>query len=258
MIPELSIARVFQRELDALPLPPEDLWLPHRDGARASTIGAALAGAAFVLAVLVTVAGVRASQEAATVGDADTRVTPAPLPFGDCGAGARCVAPLPNLDGRAANLHRSAGLGYNLLVPGFFRKADDGAAALAERAGLLQRERFTARPADEDAAALARYGSLPPWDFVVEVYDGAVVSAAERARLDGCVVDCVTHVMDRVGREPMMSATWTTGMLVTHAYYLERNGRVLVLKYVVGPEDIRPPLVNESDLLRIVERIGLV
>ena len=246
MIPELSIGHVFQRELDALPLPPEDLWLPRRERTAAPTIALALACLAFVLVVLVTVVGLQARPEAATAGDAPA--TRAPLPFA-CDVGGRCVGPLPNL-------YRSPAFGYNLVVPSSFRRADDGATPAAPGSGLLRRERFTARSAGEDAAALARYGPVPPWDFVVEVYDGTVVSAAERARLDGCGVDCVT-TQATIRQAPGLSATWASSVLVTHAYYLERSGRLFVLTYVVGPDDTRPALVNESDLLRIVEMIGL-
>jgi hypothetical protein len=250
VVPELSIARVFQRELDALPLPPEDAWIPNARPAHAPVLAMALGAVALAAILIVTVYGVRASQDPAAVGTGAVSPTPPSSPCAGSGAHRPCLAPLPVI-------YRSPLLGYNIVVPGGFHRVANDAPASRTSSGLVYRERFTVRPADEDRATLSNFGAIPPWDFVVEVYERAVVSASERALLDGCSAGCVT-TQTTIRKEPTLSATWTVGGLVMHGYYMDRGDRVLVLKYAVGPEMSRPAGVNESDLLRIVETIGLV
>jgi len=250
VVPELSIARVFQRELDALPLPPEDEWVPRATPTRAPALALAVGAVTFAAALIVTVYGVQASHQSTAVGAGAISPTPPSSACADSSERRACVAPIPVI-------YRSPVLGYNIVVPGGFDRVANDAPVSPPSAGLVYRERFTARPADEDRAAVASFGAIPPWDFVVEVYERAVVSASERARLDGCTAGCVT-AQTTVQKKPMLSATWTGGGVVVHGYYLERGDHVLVLKYAVGPETSRPAGVNESDLLRIVETIGLV
>ena len=250
MVPELSIARVFQRELDALPLPPEDAWVPNARPARAPALAMAIGAVAIAAILIVTVYGVRASQDPAAVGAGAVSPTPPSSACAGSDVHRPCLGPLPVI-------YRSPVLGYNIVIPGGFHRVVNDAPPPRTSSGLVYRERFTARPADEDRASLASFGALPPWDFVVEVYDRAVVTASERAHLDGCTAGCVT-TQTTIQKEPALSATWTDGGVVMHGYYMDRGDRVLVLKYAVGPETSRPAGVNESDLLRIVETIGLV
>jgi len=202
---------------------------------------------AVVLLVLVSVSvAMEASRQA---GSSEVRTTPLRRPT--CLPAGPCIAPVPNL-------HRNERFGYSLVVPGYFRVVNEStASAMAPTVGLLNRERFTSRTAEEDAAAAARYGSLPPWDLIVEVYDLASTTAADRARIDGCVAPCVTTATT-IKQEPTLAASWAAGALQVHAYYIERVDRLLVLKYATGPEKDRPAGVTEADFQRTVQLIGLV
>jgi hypothetical protein len=248
--PELSIARVFQHELDTLPLPPESMWLPRiRSTERPTLFGAAVGVVALTSVIVITSVGLRTSPEATRVGSGGATPSPRASSCLDTLSERPCVHPLPNL-------YRNPTIGYNLAVSGQFRKVVD-VIATPPVSGLLYRERYTVRPVDEDQAAVAQYGSLPPWDFVVEIYEGRATTPGNRARLDGCGEECVT-TQTTIRQEPTLAATWNAGVLQIHAYYIDRGNQVLVLKYATGPEQARPPSVNESDLQRIVETIGLV
>jgi hypothetical protein len=167
----------------------------------------------------------------------------------DTPPGRPCVIPLPNV-------YLDPSSGYDLVVPEYFRKVGEVIATLPV-SGLIYRARYTVRPSDEDLAALASYGSLPPWDFVVELYERRATTSANQARLDGCAEECVV-TQTTIRQQPTLAATWNAGGLQFRAYYIDRGNELLVLKYATGPEQTRPAKVNESDLQRIIETIGLV
>src|SRR6266550_2604056 len=112
MLPELSIERIFRREIDSLPLPPERSWIPDRQTARRSIPLTALVLAATATLVLGAVVTAR------DVGDA-------------AASGRRGVitAPLQNvlrptcLRG-GCNVYRSDVFGYGVVIPGNWRVVD--------------------------------------------------------------------------------------------------------------------------------------
>src|SRR5438093_5339031 len=77
MLPELGIERIFRREIDSLPLPPERAWIPDRQTALRSIPLTALVISATVVLVLGAVVTAREVGEAAATGRRG--VTTAPL-----------------------------------------------------------------------------------------------------------------------------------------------------------------------------------
>src|SRR5437867_2433146 len=153
MFPELSIERVFRRELDSLPLPDEEAWVPTRQTRPSRIVAASLAGAALLL-VLISVGLIREASGSGILsqGAASTpRATCAPPAFG---ANGRCQTLLPNLV-------RNEAFGYNLTIPGNWREVRMPAGTDPYVIGrpnaspsltapfLLDRHVFTARPAQE-------------------------------------------------------------------------------------------------------------
>ena len=110
MFPELSIERVFRRELDSLPLPDEQVWVPTQRTAPSAILAVLVAGTALVVAVV-------AAGLIREVGGAAMASTPPPVgPSASCeppafGANGRCLTLVPNL-------FRSEAFGYNLVIPG--------------------------------------------------------------------------------------------------------------------------------------------
>src|SRR5437879_12912330 len=117
MLPELGIERVFQRDLDSLPLPDEQIWVPARQARRSGIVVVAVVGAALLL-VLAAAGLVRDASGAATQPRGGI-TTPTSLPSRPTcpppsRANGRCVSLVPNAI-------RNPAFGYNLTIPGEWR-----------------------------------------------------------------------------------------------------------------------------------------
>src|SRR5256885_1992044 len=243
MLPELSIERVFRRELDDLPLPPESSWFPARATVRRPVSLAAIVIAATLVLVLGAVSFVREAPDAAATG---RRVVTTPL----------LNAPRPTCLRGGCNVYRSDAFAYGIVLP-----ADWQVAPVIEGrtppAGELQRVELTGRTTDEWTLAVGP-GLLVPWDLVIEVHERRGVSAMDWARGDGCGANpCVTG-QTTIGGSPAYAASWPVSpSLRMHSYYVERGERMLILRYVTGPDSEGPHGVTERTLEQIVGSIAL-
>ena len=241
MLPELSIERIFRRELDSLPVPPEESWIPDRQTARRSIPLTALVLAATVALVLGAVMTARDVVDAAASG---RRVT-TPL----------VIIPRPTCLRGGCSVYRSDAFGYGIVLPADWRVAP----LLRGRGpvGELERVEFTRQSADEWVLAVGP-GLVVPWDVVVEVHERRDVLAMDWARADGCGVNpCVTG-QTTIGGSPAYAASWAVSpSLRMHAYYVERGERMLVLRYVIGPGSEGPHGETEQTLEQIVGSIAL-
>src|SRR2546428_1550493 len=194
MLPELSIERIFRREIDSLPLPAEHMWIPDRQTARRSIPLTALVLAATVALVLGAVVTAREVGDAAATGRRG--VTTAPLP----------ILPRPTCLRGGCNVYRSDAFGYGIVLP-----ADWQVAPVIQGrkppAGELQRVEFTGRTPGEWTLAVGP-GLLVPWDLVIEVHERRGVSAMDWARADGCGVNACVTGQTTIGGSPAYAASW--------------------------------------------------
>ncbi|HEV8536651.1 MAG TPA: hypothetical protein VGR87_13185 [Candidatus Limnocylindria bacterium] len=250
MLPELGIERAFQRDLDLLPLPPEEAWVPAARHGYRLAVAAAVAGVTAVLIVLIlsSITGDRTG-----VGSPELRVTPPPRPT--CVDGGRiCIAPVPIM-------HRHPELGYNLWLPGDWREAS---ASSGPSGDLLDRRVFTPRTADEETIATAANGT-PAWDLIVEVWRRGERSALEWARAGGCggsepslAATCHLETQTLRGAPTVVTTVSFLDRRETKTYYIDRGERLLILRYVVDQAIGRPAHVTEETFDQIVRMIGLV
>src|SRR2546430_11419011 len=137
MLPELSIERIFRRELDSLPVPPEETWIPDRHPARRPTPLTALVLAATVALVLGAIVAAR------DVGDAGATsrrgVTTTPLQN----------AARPTCLRGGCNVYRSDVFGYGIVLPGDWRVVAPPLHGRTPPGGALERVEFTRQSADE-------------------------------------------------------------------------------------------------------------
>ena len=265
MFPELSIERVFRRELDGLPLPDEQLWVPNRRTTRRAVVAWSTAGAA-VLLVLVVVGIIRDRSGAATH-PSGAVATPAICEPPAFGANGRCTTLLPNGI-------RNPAFGYNLTIPGNWREVQMPAGTSPFVVGrpnagpsltapfLLDRRVFTARSPEVWSAAAV---FAPAWDFDVQVWDRQGRTAMEWAAAFPCDDPSVTLGDTRCvqgsetirGETAVVTTVYSFRWHVT-SYYVERGDRMLVLRYMYS-EMVQPPAgVTEETLKQIVRSIGLV
>jgi len=240
MLPRSSLEAVFERDLDQLPLPDPDRWVP-REKRDLVPVAAVAALAIFVLVGIVTVAGLGASSVLASP------------PIRPTSSGGRLIGPLPNE-------YRNAEFGYNVTVPAWLR-VSTLPPANATAKGLLHSERFTGRNADEERAfaATAAGMAIPSWDLVIEVWQRDALSAGQWAvQRDGCVAGCALGSTAIHGTNAV-TAVWSESAGTTvHAFYFERGPNILVLRYAVGSEADRPQDVTPELLDQVVRSIGLV
>jgi len=265
MFPELSIERVFRRELDSLSLPDEQLWVPNRRATRPLVVVLSVAGAALLL-VLVGVGIIRNGSGVATQPSGVVQPTAncEPPAFG---ANGRCLRLVPNL-------LRNQSFGYNLTVPGDWREVQMPAGAAPFVIGrpnggpsltapfLLDRRVFTARSPQQWSAA----GILAPaWDLDVQVWDRQGQTAAEWARAFPCddpsvnlgETRCVAESDTIRGVTAVVTTVYSFRWHIT-SYYLERGDRMLILRYMYSEMTEPPAGVTEETLKGIVRSIGLV
>jgi hypothetical protein len=266
MLPELSIERIFRREIDSLPLPAEGLWIPERSLGKRSMLLSVVVAAAAVLLVTAAALAIRDTADAAAARQGRSLAPLPTLARPTCPAGVwqetpsgRCVSLLPNA-------YRNEAYGYNLTVPGNWRVQNPSVVGRSEP-GLLDRVEFTAWSAEQWRALVeSRYGLIAPWDLIIEVRERNSFSASDWARTDGCGAGCDTS--ETVVRQtPIFVASWPivlergpqgTRTLRMHAFYIERGERILILRYA-GGDLVEPPSgVTEATLEGIVRSIGLV
>lgn len=249
MLPELNIEGVFRRELDALPIPAESLWVP----VRSSVGGTFLLRTALIVVTALLVGGavfaVRDARESG-VAEPGPRATVPPRPT--CLPNGVCIAPVPIMV-------RSQDLGYNLWLPGDWRET---AVTGPTAPGLVSRRVFTARYPEDEVAAIAAARGVPAWDFLVEVWDRQGRPAAEFARTGTCTSSleptCELSTQTLRGELAVVTTVSLPGGRYTRSYYIEHAEKLLILRYVVDPAVDRPSQVSEQTLEQIVRMIGLV
>jgi len=243
MLPELSIERIFRRELDSLPVPPEEFWIPDRHTARRSIPLTALVLAATVALVLGAVVTARDVGDAAATGRRGVTTTPLQN------------AARPTCLRGGCNVYRSDAFGYGIVIPADWRVTPPLRGRTLP-GGALERIEFTGLTPNEWTAIGP--GLVVPWDVVVEVYDRRGVLAMDWARSDGCGVNPCSTGTTSLGGSPAYTASWPLlPSLRMHAYYVERGERMLILRYVTGPGREGPHGVTEQTLEQIVGSIAL-
>lgn len=274
MFPELSIERVFRRELDSLPLPSEELWVPNRRTGTPAFVAASVIGAALLL--VVAAAGlIREASSAAMAG-----APPSVRPSASCeppsfGANGRCATLLPNGI-------RNPAFGYNLTIPGGWRETQmppgtepylrdrPNAIPALTAPFLLDRHVFTARSPQDWVLYVA--GNLVPgwdlaWDLDVQVWDRQGGTALEWSRTFGpCdpavpvfgITGCSQRTEVIRGGTFVVTTVSTLHGSQTTSYYLDRGDQMLILRYSTDPNVAPPPGVNDATLEGIVHSIGLV
>jgi hypothetical protein len=275
MLPELSIERVFRRELDGLPVPAEHVWVPKRRARPSMMVAVSLAGAALLL-VLSAVGLIRDASGAATQprGAVTTppslpaRPTCAPPAFG---ANGRCMTFVPNSVQNPA-------FGYNLTIPGEWRETQmppgtqpfvpdrQSASPSLTAPFLLDRHVFTARPAHE-WVTLTTVNMAPAWDLDVQVWDRQGRSAQEwsltfgpcdHTRANYGPVGCAERMETIRGVTAVATTVRSITGWETTSYYVERGDQMLILRYGTDPTVAPPPGVTHATLESIVHSVGLV
>ena len=275
MFPELSIERVFRRELDTLPLPDEQMWMPRRTPGPSAIVGVSLLGAAVVLAVA-AVGLVRDASGAATQPRGVVTTQPSLQPQATCeppayGANGRCARPVPNGI-------RNPAFGYNLTIPGEWHEAKMPSGTepfVPDRPNttgpslsapfLLDRKVFTARSLYE--WVLTTDSAVPVWDLDVQVWDRQGRTALEWSRTFGPCdpaipvyggSSCKQRTEVIRGGTFLVTTVSTFRGTKTTSYYLDHGDQLLILRYSSDPNVTPPPGVTEATLEGIVRSIGLV
>jgi len=243
MFPELSIERVFHREIDSLPLPPESAWIPNGLGARRSIPLTALVICATAVLVFGAVVTARDAGDAAATG---RRVVTTPL----------VNLPRPTCLRGACNIYRNDAFGYGIVLPADWRVAP-ALRGVTPPNGELDRVEFTAQSSDE-WTHLVGVDVVVPCALVVEVHDRRGVLAMDWSRVDGCGPNPCVVGETTLSQVPAYTASWAISpSLRMHAYYLERGDRMLILRYLTGPDAAGPHGVTERTLQEMVGSITL-
>lgn len=272
MLPELSIERVFRRELDGLPVPAEPLWVPNRRARPSAIVAVSLVAAALLLVLSagglireVSGAATQPRGAVSTPPSLPARPTCAPPAFG---ANGRCMTFVPNSVQNPA-------FGYNLTIPGDWREAQMPPGFEPFRHGrtapqlvapfLLDRHLFTARSSRDWVHVTD--SMAPAWDLDVQVWDRQGRTALEWSETFGpCEPGVVTLGISTCARrtETIRGSTFTVTTVSTlrgsqtTSYYLERGDQMLILRYWTDPTVEPPAGVTEATLEGIVRSIGLV
>jgi hypothetical protein len=274
MLPELGIERVFRRELDSLPVPEVELWVPDRRRASSAMLAAFVAVAALVL-VLAAIGLVRDESSAAT----HPRGAVSPVP--SLPSRPTCAPPAYGADGhcstRVPNLFRSVPFGYSFTIPGdwreelpagsepFVRDRTTGQPSLTAPF-LLDRHVFTARAPDQLPVIPAEVG-VPTWDLDVQVWDRQGRSATDWSHTFGScdpgVVSfgsgCTATMESLHGTLAVVTSFGVApGFARTTSYYIEHGDQIVILRYRVDSRVAPPPGVTEATLQGIVRSLGLV
>lgn len=246
---EGGFRQVLRREVDAIPLPPEDKWVPAVASAWFGAGLLVIGAAAFAVLLGVAVLSIARSRESPAAQE-PARVTPPARPTVINSIG---NAPLPNL-------YRNTRFNYNLVLPAWFHETPVSLGTATAIPGLLERKLFTARSeADETRFA---GGQFLPWDLIVEVYQRGDRSVEEWAGTLGCnrsgpagASTCVLTTTRIHGTEVLVGTR--SAPLAGKIYLVNRGDQLLVLRYAMGDESNRPADVTQATLDQIIESLGL-
>ena len=241
----LGIEGVLRGELDSLPLPPEDQWLPSRSGRSGWTAAWFVAGALLIVAALFFGPALRDWRSSQNEGTA-ARPTPLVTPTVINGIG---VAPL-------RNAVRNERMGFNILLPANWRESARWQQVPGD-ATLIGVATYTAQSAEKESALLARYGLLAklPWDVTAELWARNGMSALDWAQARGaCGATCTPGTTRIKGVDFVTTVDAQTGL---HRFYVERGDRILAFSYIVGSAADQPDAVTADTLEQIVRSVGL-
>lgn len=232
---ERSLEALFARDLDRLPLPEPELWLPppRRQRSRPLSIAAAII-AAVVLGAL------------AGLGLQEVRSSKAPA--------AATAAPTGSPAAGASWIHVNSRFNYSIALPIQWRRSEAERIVPSDVGrGLVSREIFTARTLQEEARFVG--SQFLPWNLFIEVWDRAGQSAEDWLRTWWrCAEGCVTATS-------LKGARAVVGVMgppfLGRVYVIERGERFLVLRYGFGDESNRPNDVTEETFQRIISSLEL-
>lgn len=245
MLRNAGIEDVLRRELNSLPLPPEDQWLPRRDRGGGSTFAWLIVGGVVIVAALVGGPAIRDWRESQGNGAA-ARPTPLVLPTVVNGIG---ISPL-------RNVVRNQALGYNIILPANWRESARWQQVPGDPT-LVGRATYTTQSPERELALLNTYGVLSklPWDVSAEMWSTNGLTALEWALLRGwCSTTCVVGNTKITGVSYLTTVDSATGV---HGFYVERGDRLLVFSYMVGSAAEQPEGVSADTLEQIVRSVGL-
>lgn len=231
---ERSLDSLFARDLDRLPLPEPELWLPPSRRRRSRPLSIATAIIAAV--VLGAIAG---------LGLQEVRSSKVPA--------AATAAPTGSPAAGASWIHVNSRFNYSIALPTQWRRSEAERIVPSDVGRLGSREIFTARTPQEEARFV---GSQPlPWNLFIEVWDRAGQSAEDYLRTWWrCAEGCVTATTLK-GARVLVGVMGPP--LVGRVYVIERGERFLVLRYGIGDESNRPRDVTEETLQRIISSLEL-
>ncbi len=245
---ERSVAEIVRIDVDRLPLPPEQEWVPApaKQGSAGSLIGPLALG---VLAAALVFATVRASLDDPT----------ATLPEGGRALATGRSMPTPdpevaNRVSRLPNIFRNDTAAYRLLLPGDWRRSDLRSKTFAAGSQVVARDIYTTRSPDEEVR-LAASGEALPWEMVVELWE------ARGADLTGWALAHESHPGQRLEKVELRSGSairkiWADGLRA--AYYIARGEMILVISYTTTADSAAAPArVTRSVLDQAIRDIGL-
>jgi len=247
MLRNSGIETVLRRELDGLPLPAEDRWLPGPDRHRGtwSTAVWLVGGSLLIALALVAGPALLAWRDSQSEGQA-ARPTPLVRPTVVNGVG---VAPL-------RNILRNQTLGYNIVLPANWRESGRWQLVPGD-ATMIGVATYTAQSPERELALLSRYGTLTklPWDVTAEMWSRNGLSPLEWARTrGGCSATCTVGNTKINGVNFLTTVDSATGV---HYYYVERGDRVLAFSFIIGSAADQPEGVTADTLEQIVRSVGL-
>lgn len=241
-----GIESVLRDELDSLPLPPEEQWLPGHDRRSSWSTAAVLAAGTVLLVVALTAGPAIRDWRASHGAGVGARPTPLVLPTVVDG---RVIVPLPTL-------WRNPALGYNIVLQANWRESARWQRVPGDPM-LVGRATYTAQSPEQELALLNQYGTLAklPWDLNVELWSSNGLSALEWARSrGGCTAPCTVGNTRIHGTDFLTTVDTTTGV---HAFYVTRGDRLLVFSYIIGTSAEQPAGVTVEILEQSVRSVGL-
>ena len=255
MLPNPGFDTLLRREIDRLPLPPRDEWIPAKGRSHPASVTAwVLVGA--VLFAAAAMGGTALREWRLPSGNAaDSSATAARNPLSSLR-----VIDQPRTIQLPPSAVRRPDLGFNILLPSGWREADDLAPGAS---AMLGRVTLTARSVEQRAALVNRYTQAQaparpielPWDvtFTLWADDGAAVEQFARAR--GCASTCT--VTTTVINGTTFIATVTDGVAQRHGFYVRRPQGLIELAYIIGSASDQPAGVTPETLEAIVRSVGL-
>jgi len=204
------------RDIERLPVPSEDVWVPTQIHRRPRPFIMAL-GIFAALLVGVVVGDTLLSARSTLA----SRANRGP---------ASETSPLPSANAR---------FGYVLLLPSGWRPSE-AERTLASEAVLLERQVFTARSVADESRFVG--SQFLPWDLFAEVWDGGNKSPEEWARR-WCSDPCDVLLSSANGAREAIASVQSP--MPGRVYVFQHGSTVLVLRYGLGDNTNRPTAVTE-------------